>query len=105
MSGDRDGQLKIIAAMLASGLATDVEPFPETEKEFADILTQLRQLEPGDLKSKLVIGGFVDHPYGPEKQRCMECMYFSYIADGATCRSWRCRSNPNGGAGSGESSG
>ena len=34
------------------------------------------QLEPGDLKSKLVIGGFVDHPYGPEKQRCMECMYY-----------------------------
>lgn len=51
MSGDRDGQLKIIAAMLASGLATDVEPFPETEKEFADILTQLRHSSRGISKA------------------------------------------------------
>lgn len=24
----------------------------------------------------MVISGFVDHPYGPDKQRCMECMYY-----------------------------
>jgi len=76
MSGDRNGQIETIAAMLAGGLETEVQPFPETEKEFGAILSKLRQLEPGDLKSKLVIGGFVDHPYGPEKQRCMECMYY-----------------------------
>jgi hypothetical protein len=57
-------------------LETRVEPFPETDKEFADILTQLRQLDPNDLKSKLVVGGFLNHPYGPDKQRCMECMYY-----------------------------
>ena len=73
---DRDSLLETIAKMLAGGLQTQVEPFPETDREFADILTQLRQLDPADLKGKLVIAGFVDHPYGPERQRCMECMYF-----------------------------
>jgi len=73
---DRQDLLKTIADMLAAGLKTEVEPFPETDKEFADILIKLRQLDPNDLKGKLVIGGFVDHPYGPDKQRCMECMYY-----------------------------
>jgi hypothetical protein len=76
MNSDRDEQLKTIAAMLANGLATQVAPFPETGKEFNDILVELRQLDPNDLKRKLVIGGFVNHPYGPDKQRCMECMYY-----------------------------
>lgn len=82
--GDRDpavatkhGSLvKQIAGMLESGLQTQVEPFPETDREFADILMQLRQLAPDDLTGRLVIGGFVDHPYGQEQQRCMECMYY-----------------------------
>jgi hypothetical protein len=65
-----------IAEMMKDGLVTQTEPFPETNKEFAEILDQLRALDPDDLRSKLVISGFVDHPYGPEKQRCMECMYF-----------------------------
>ena len=73
---DRSDLLKKIAEMLANGLKTEVEPFPETDKEFADILQKLRQLSPEDLEGKLVIGGFVDHPYGPDKQRCMECMYY-----------------------------
>lgn len=76
MAADRGDLLKTIAQMLAAGLETEVEPFPETDKEFADILFKLRQLDPGDVEAKLVIGGFVDHPYGPEQQRCMECMYF-----------------------------
>jgi len=76
MSFDRDGQLNAIAAMLAGGLVTQIEPFPETNKEFGDILAQLRKLEPGDLKNKLVISGFLDRPYGPDKQRCLECMYY-----------------------------
>jgi len=73
---DRGDLLKVIAEMLAAGLKTEVEPFPETDKEFGDILLRLRQLDPDDLEGKLVIGGFVDHPYGPDKQRCMECMYY-----------------------------
>jgi hypothetical protein len=76
MGSDRGGVLTEIADMLAAGLKTQVEPFPETDKEFADILVKLRQLDPADLQSKLVISGFVDHPYGPDKQRCMECMYY-----------------------------
>ena len=68
--------LKTIADMLENGLETQVEPFPETDREFSDILIQLRQLDPKDLKAKLVIGGFLNHPYGPEKQRCLECMYY-----------------------------
>jgi hypothetical protein len=76
MKPDRDDLLKTIATMLANGLATQVEPFPETEKEFGDILAELRGLAPDELEQKLVIGGFVDHPYGPERQRCMECMYY-----------------------------
>lgn len=68
--------LKRIGELLENGLKTETEPFPETEKEFAEILKQLRALDPEDLESKLVIGGFVDHPYGPEEQRCLECMYY-----------------------------
>jgi hypothetical protein len=74
--GDNPALLKTIANMLADGLNTQVEPFPETEKEFAEILTVLRELKPNDLKGKLIIGGFTDHPYGPDRMRCMECMYF-----------------------------
>jgi hypothetical protein len=76
MTSDNGAVLKAIADMLGNGLETQVEPFPETDKEFSDILIQLRQLDPKDLKSKLVIGGFLDHPYGPEKQRCLGCMYY-----------------------------
>jgi hypothetical protein len=72
----REGVLKEIADMMTAGLRTQVEPFPETDREFADILVKLRQLDPNDLQGKLVISGFVDHPYGPDKQRCMECMYY-----------------------------
>jgi hypothetical protein len=76
MESDGSGMLKEIVAMLAAGLKTQVEPFPENDKEVAEILVKLRQLNPGDLQSKLVISGFVDHPYGSDQQRCMECMYF-----------------------------
>jgi hypothetical protein len=64
------------AELLESGLPTQVEPFPETEKEFAEVINELRALKPGDLEGKLVIGGFADRPYGPDKLRCMECINF-----------------------------
>lgn len=77
MSGhNHEDLLKAIAELLANGLDTQTEPFPETEKEFAGILTQLRGLDPDDLEGKLVIGGFVDHPFGEDNQRCLECMYY-----------------------------
>jgi len=74
--GKDEALLQRIADMMAAGLETQTEPFPETEKEFGAILTELRQLPADDLRSKLVVSGFVDHPYGPEQQRCFECMYY-----------------------------
>jgi len=65
-----------IAELLAQGLATKTEPFPETDKEFSEIVKELRELDPNDLKGKLIIGGFVNHPYGEEQYRCLECMYY-----------------------------
>ena len=76
MAGSNSDQLATIAAMLAGGLKTKTEPFPETATEFAGILDELRHLDPDDLEGKLVIGGFVDHPYGPDNLRCLECMYY-----------------------------
>jgi len=65
-----------IAELLEAGLETEVEPFPETEKEFAEIIAKLRALDRGDLEGKLVVGGFLDYPWGSEKLRCMECINF-----------------------------
>ena len=65
-----------ITELLEGGLETEVEPFPETEKEFAEIVNRLRALDPGDLEGRLVISGFLDHPWGPDKLRCMECINF-----------------------------
>jgi hypothetical protein len=77
MGAEKNAQLlATITQMLRDGLQTQTEPFPETDKEFAKILTELRQTPAGDLRQKLVIAGFTDKPYGPDQQRCMECMYF-----------------------------
>ena len=72
----QEHSIETIAAMLADGLRTEVEPFPETEKQFLQILDDVRGLDSADLKGKLVKAGFVDHPYGPENQRCLECIYY-----------------------------
>ncbi len=77
MSKDDDDELRdTIGEILARGLETETEPFPENDSAFAAILDQLRELEPDDLNGRLVIGGFVDHPYGEDQQRCLECMYY-----------------------------
>jgi hypothetical protein len=65
-----------IGRILGDGLQTQTEPFPETDKEFARLLTQLRELPANDLTAKLVISGFTDKPYGPDQMRCQECMYY-----------------------------
>jgi hypothetical protein len=69
-------RLRTIAEMLDSGLQTEVEPFPETQKEFGVIVNRLRALAPDDLEGRLVIGGFLNHPHTPDKLRCMECINF-----------------------------
>ena len=65
-----------IRGMLAAGLVTQTEPFPETEREFAQLLNQLADLESNDLEGKLVVSGFTDVPYGEDRMRCQECMYY-----------------------------
>lgn len=72
-----------IADLLATGLETKVEPFPPTEREFGRIAGELRALDPDDLEGKLVVGGFLDHPYGPENWRCADCIY--YLANRKWC--------------------
>ncbi|MCY4015692.1 MAG: hypothetical protein OXE80_10565 [Gammaproteobacteria bacterium] len=73
---EQDKVLIEITDLLADGLETRTEPFPEDARQFSEILDDLRKLDPDDLKGKLVIGGFVDHPYGEDQQRCLECMYY-----------------------------
>jgi hypothetical protein len=65
-----------ISELLSAGLKTEVEPFPETEKEFNDILIRLRALPPDDIEGKLVVAGFRDRHYGETNMRCLECMYY-----------------------------
>ena len=65
-----------IARLLEKGLETQTEPFPEDNHQFENILEELRGLNEDNLEEKLVISGFVDHPYGPDDQRCLECMYY-----------------------------
>ncbi len=77
MSTANDDQLRDqIGAMLAVGLTTQTEPFPETDKEFGKLLTELHELASDDLEGKLVLSGFVNKPYGPDQMRCQECMYY-----------------------------
>ncbi|MFN2644448.1 MAG: hypothetical protein ABR570_05620 [Burkholderiales bacterium] len=81
--GDDPVLRKQIADMLADGLPTQVEPFPPTEKEFAEVAAELRGLGSDDIKGKLVIGGFLDHPYGADSWRCADCIY--YLANRRWC--------------------
>ncbi len=74
--GDDPVHRNKITDLLAEGLETKVEPFPVTEKEFAEITAELRALDRDDIKGKLIVGGFINHPYGPDNWRCMECIYY-----------------------------
>ena len=68
--------VKMIEDLLKEGLETKVEPFPETDREFAAILDELRALSADELRAKLVISGWLLKPYGEDQMRCQECMYF-----------------------------
>ena len=65
-----------IEQVLGAGLQTQTEPFPETEKEFTQRLAELRALPAADLEAKLVLSGFTEKPFGPDRMRCQECMYY-----------------------------
>ncbi|QCI80562.1 hypothetical protein E6W36_10940 [Hankyongella ginsenosidimutans] len=66
----------MIEDYLNEGLVTKVAPFPETDRQFSAILDELRELDPDDLRAKLVISGWLLRPHGPDEMRCQECMYY-----------------------------
>ncbi len=76
MSNDVDALRDRIGRLMANGLETKTEPFPENNIEFEKVLGELRDIDNISLEEKLVISGFVDKPYGEDEQRCLECMYY-----------------------------
>lgn len=77
MHNDEENEMRRkIGQMLGNGLRTETEPFPETEKEFGQLLAEVRAMPPDDLRGKLVKTGFTDKPFGPDQMRCQECMYY-----------------------------
>jgi hypothetical protein len=77
VNGEKEAALRArIGELLAKGLKTETEPFPENDRDFAQLLGKLRELDPGDLVGKLTLAGFTDKPHGPDRMRCLECMYY-----------------------------
>lgn len=68
--------VKMIEDLFRDGLKTMVEPFPETDREFAKILDRLRGMSADQLREKLVESGWLLEPYGEDQMRCQECMYY-----------------------------
>ena len=74
---DPDGSVRArMAQLMADGLQTQTEPFPYTSTEFAALLDQCRDLDADDVVGKMVLTGWIDKPYGEERMRCQECMYY-----------------------------
>jgi hypothetical protein len=67
-----------VGRLMDDGLRTITMPFPETQKEFAMIVEELRRLKGDDLIGRLRIGGFLNHPmtFDDVEQRCKECIYY-----------------------------
>jgi hypothetical protein len=57
-------------------LRTQTGPFPETEREFQQLLGELRVLPVPDLEGRLVKAGFAAQPQGPDAMCCQQCMYY-----------------------------
>jgi hypothetical protein len=77
MPQDRDGRIRAqMTKLMADGLETQTEPMPQTSTEFAKLLDQCRDLAADDVVGKMVLTGWIDEPYGPDRMRCQECMYY-----------------------------
>jgi hypothetical protein len=77
MQHDEDAILRDkIRGLLSAGLQTQIAPIPEDNHQFEGLLRELHGLGKDKLTEKLVISGFVDRPYGEEKQSCFDCMYY-----------------------------
>lgn len=68
--------MQMIEDQFANGLKTQVEPFPETDREFGKLLDELRPLSADQLREKLDVSGWLLEPYGEDQMRCQECMYY-----------------------------
>ena len=68
--------IKMIEDHFAEGLKTEVEPFPETDREFGKLLDELRPLSADQLREKLILSGWLLEPFGEDEMRCQECMYY-----------------------------
>jgi hypothetical protein len=75
---DDDGQKREeIRTLLTRGLETEIFPRADTHEEVQAIVARLRGAD-GDLKARLVIGGFTLTPIEHEgiEQACETCMYY-----------------------------
>jgi len=81
-----DALRKEIEALLSSGLETHWKDRAETSEEAAEIARTLQDVTASDVRTKLVVAGFLVHPYEPEtdttglKEACETCMYFEQHA-------------------------
>lgn len=71
-----DQLMQMIEDAFADGLKTEVEPFPETDREFGQLLDILRPMSADQLREKLIVSGWLLEPYGEDQMRCQECMYY-----------------------------
>ena len=77
-SVDDDDKLREeIKTLLSNGLKTEVFPRADTHEEVQAIVARL-QAAKGDLKERLIIGGFTLTPieHGRIEQACETCMYY-----------------------------
>jgi hypothetical protein len=67
-----------IGSLLSGGMKTQMSPFPQTQREFQEIVDRLADLPEQDLAGRLDIGGFAAHPVTLDnlEQRCAECIYY-----------------------------
>jgi hypothetical protein len=67
-----------IEIWLASGLPTEFRARADTAESVINVVTLLRTEAGNDMRSKLVVGGFTNHPVraGGMLQACKNCMYF-----------------------------
>ena len=66
------------AALLGSGLESEVEPRAYTSELVNEAVARLQQLAAGDLEGKLRVAGFTLSPYVSDEvdQACETCMYY-----------------------------
>jgi metal-dependent hydrolase (beta-lactamase superfamily II) len=75
---DDDDKLRDeIKALLSDGLETEVFPRADTHEQVQEVVARL-QAAKGDLKQRLIIGGFTLTPIEHEgiEQICETCMYY-----------------------------